>query len=201
MLRIAYLISRYPALSDTFILREVLELRKLGLEIETASVNPPDRPLNELGPEEQAEAIRTFAVKSQSTMKLIEAFLMTALLQPLGLLRGLCMVVRLSGFQPKLALKRFVNLMEAIVLGFWMRANALDHLHVHVATPASTVALIVKAVFGIEFSMTVDGPDAFCEVNEYHLPEMIEGASFVCTTGHYCRSQLMKLSDPIQWGK
>jgi colanic acid/amylovoran biosynthesis glycosyltransferase len=66
MLRIAYLISRYPALSHTFILREVLELRNLGIAIETVSVNPPDRPLDELGPEEQAEALRTFVSSARS---------------------------------------------------------------------------------------------------------------------------------------
>lgn len=201
MVRIAYLISRYPALSHTFILREVLELRNLGFEIETASVNPPDRPLSELGPEEHAEAVRTFVLKNQSLTKLLEAFLMTALLQPLGLLRGLRMVVRLSGFHPKMTLKRIFYLIEAIVVGYWMRTRAIQHLHVHFATPASTVALLAKEVFGIEFSMTVHGPDEFYEVNEYHLQEKIEAASFICTIGHYCRSQLMKLSEPSQWSK
>ena len=41
--RLAYLVSVYPAVSHTFILREIMRLRELGLEIVTASVNPPDR--------------------------------------------------------------------------------------------------------------------------------------------------------------
>jgi len=201
MLRIAYLISRYPALSHTFILREVLELRNLGIEIETASVNAPDRPLEELGPEEQAEALRTFVLKGQSPRKLIEAFLMTLLMRPWGLFCGLRLAVGLSGCNPKRMLKRFCYLMEAIVVGHWMRARAIEHLHVHFATPAATVALLTREIFGIEFSMTVHGPDEFYEVSEYHLAEKIEAASFICTIGHYCRSQLMKLSDPRHWGK
>ncbi len=201
MLRIAYLISRYPALSHTFILREVLELRNLGIAIETVSVNPPDRPLDELGPEEQAEALRTFVLKDQSLANLIAALLWTVVLEPLGLLRGFRMALRLSGYQPRVLLKRVFYLLEAIVVGQWMRTRALRHLHVHFATPASTVALLAKEIFGIEFSMTVHGPDEFYEVTEYHLTEKIEAASFVCTIGHYCRSQLMKLSDPKHWGK
>ncbi len=201
MLRIAYLISRYPALSHTFILREILELRNLGIEIETASVNSPDRPLDELGTEERAEALRTFVLKQQSLTKLIEAFLLTALVRPLGLMRGLWLALRLSGFHPKMMLKRVFYLLEAIVVGHWMRSRALSHLHVHFATPASTVALIAKEIFAINFSMTVHGPDEFYEVSEYHLAEKIEAATFICTIGHFCRSQLMKLSDPSHWKK
>lgn len=39
---IAYLVSRYPTLSMTFVVREVLALRALGFRIETASINPPN---------------------------------------------------------------------------------------------------------------------------------------------------------------
>ena len=41
--RLVYLLSRYPAVSHTFFLNEVLELRKLGFAIEVASINEPDR--------------------------------------------------------------------------------------------------------------------------------------------------------------
>ena len=62
--RLAYLVSRYPAISHTFILREVLGLRKLGIEIEVASINSPDRPTETLTADEKAEAARTFFVKA-----------------------------------------------------------------------------------------------------------------------------------------
>ena len=50
---IAYLGSRYPTLSMIFVLREVLALRALGFRIETASINPPDRPPEKLTPQER----------------------------------------------------------------------------------------------------------------------------------------------------
>ena len=46
--RIAYLVSQYPAYSHTFILREVLQLRELGVSIVVASINLPDRPFVKL---------------------------------------------------------------------------------------------------------------------------------------------------------
>lgn len=50
----------------TFVLREVLRLRGLGLRVETASINkpdrPPDRPVNALTPVEADEAQNTYYV-------------------------------------------------------------------------------------------------------------------------------------------
>ena len=66
MLRIGYLISRYPAISHTFILREVQELRRLGLDIRTISINAPDRAEADPSAEERKEAEQTFVVKAQS---------------------------------------------------------------------------------------------------------------------------------------
>ena len=41
--RLGYLTSRYPAVSHTFILREIAQLRAAGFEIHSASVNEPER--------------------------------------------------------------------------------------------------------------------------------------------------------------
>jgi hypothetical protein len=57
--KIAYLISRYPAVSHTFILREVKRLRQLGFEIGVASINRPDRAEQEMTQQEKNELRRT----------------------------------------------------------------------------------------------------------------------------------------------
>src|ERR1043166_5971547 len=62
-IRMAYLVSRYPAISHTFILREVAALRERNFEICVASINEPDRPLERLTEAERAEAGTTFYLK------------------------------------------------------------------------------------------------------------------------------------------
>ncbi|MCG9104886.1 hypothetical protein LH462_14330, partial [Laribacter hongkongensis] len=62
--RLAYLVSVYPAVSHTFILREIMRLRELGLEIVTASVNPPDRAREVMDDCERGEADRTYCLKT-----------------------------------------------------------------------------------------------------------------------------------------
>src|SRR5277367_3950872 len=73
--RVGYLVSRYPAISHTFILREVLELRKLGFCIETASINLPDRNWSELPPVEQLETKSTVYIKEQGLLRALSALL------------------------------------------------------------------------------------------------------------------------------
>ena len=201
MLRIAYLISRYPAISHTFILREIRELRRLGVDIYPVSVNPPDRPVSQLSEEERIEAATTVCLKSMSFAQMAGALWRTLTAYPAGLFAGLQLAFRLGGTDPKAITKRLFYLAEAILTGDFLRREQLSHLHVHFATPAATVALFVKEVFGIPFSMTVHGPDEFYDVTTHHLPEKIAAASFLCTIGSFCRSQLMKLSAPEHWSK
>jgi glycosyltransferase involved in cell wall biosynthesis len=201
MAKVAYLVSRYPAISHTFILREVLELRRLGMEIETASINPPDRSPERLSEVERSEAARTFCLKALSKARILGALAAELAANPLGCLRGFAMALRLGGGSAMATLWRLFYLAEAILVGRWMRAQGIRHLHVHFATPAATVALLTAKVFDVRFSLTVHGPDEFYDVTEFHLREKIESASFICTIGSYCRSQLMRLSDPRHWSK
>lgn len=199
--RIAYLVSCYPAISHTFILREVLALRRRGFEIHTASINPPDRDRSKLTQDERQEAENTFYVKAAGLGLVLMAHLRLVTASPLRYFAGLVYAFKLGGSNLSALLYHLFYFVEAVVLGDWMERNQLKHVHVHFATPAATVAMIAGQVCGIEFSMTVHGPDEFYEVDRYHLSEKIRRARFVCTIGRYCRSQLMKLSESEQWHK
>lgn len=200
-MRLAYLISRYPAISHTFILREVIRLGELGFEIEVASINDPDRPAEAMTAEDRAESERTYYVKRDGASGAIGAHLATLLKNPLGYGRGLWYALRLGGADLKKMLYGVFYFIEAVMIGRWMQRRGLDHLHVHFATPAATVGLVVKRVFRTGLSVTVHGPDEFYDAPGYLLREKIEGSDFMLCIGTYARSQLMKLSDVSQWGK
>src|SRR5271163_608263 len=51
--RLAYLVSEYPAVSHTFILREVRRLRTMNLDVRVASINSPGQPLDEMAVEDR----------------------------------------------------------------------------------------------------------------------------------------------------
>jgi hypothetical protein len=81
----AYLISRYPAISHTFILREIQRLRALGHTIFTASINTPDRGVDDMEPYERQEAKNTLFVKAQGALGALTALLYWCAKSPLQL--------------------------------------------------------------------------------------------------------------------
>jgi glycosyltransferase involved in cell wall biosynthesis len=200
-LRLAYLVSRYPAVSHTFILREILGLRDLGVDIDPASINSADRPPALLTAEERAEAKRTFYVKQAGAGGAIRAHAATLVSRPMGYFRGLWFAMRLGGLDPRRAVMHLFYFIEAVMVGDWMKSRRLRHLHVHFATPAATVGMIVGRIFPFGFSMTVHGPDEFYDVPGYSLAQKVAEAHFICAIGSYARSQLMKASEAAEWAK
>ena len=61
VLRIAYLTGRYPAMTPTFVMGEVTELRATGVEIDTFSIWRT-QPRDLLSAEDRAEAHRTTSI-------------------------------------------------------------------------------------------------------------------------------------------
>lgn len=200
-MKIAYLVSQYPASSHTFILLEVLSLKKKGFEILVASINSPDRPFDKLTPDEQNESANTLYVKKQGIVGATIALLYTLLFHPLGFLCGVWTCFKLCRWNLGELAYHFLYLAEALIIGKWMEENKLTRLHVHFGMAVSTVALLVAKVFPVTFSMTIHGPDEFYAVNTNHLKEKIEDADFVTCIGYYAQSQLMRLSDQHQWSK
>jgi glycosyltransferase involved in cell wall biosynthesis len=198
---LAYLVSTYPTLSMMFVLREVLALRALGVRIETASINPPDRPQDRLTDDEAAEAARTYCVKSHGLTGAVNAHLLALLRNFFGYWRGLQMVLRLGGLDLKRLFFNFMYFTEAVMVGRWMRRQQLTHLHCHLAQQAATVGLYVRTVFGFGYSMTLHGPDEFYDAKGQYLAQKVVAADFIICISNYARSQLMMLSPYIYWNK
>ena len=200
-LRIAYLLSRYPAISHTFLLEEVLGLRARGLHIETASINAPDRNLSELSSREVDEAGRTHYVQGKTRFSAMGTLAGILLRQPAAVFRGIRTVF---GIRDLTALRRvywFFYLAEALLLGRWMAERGLKHLHVHFGGPVASVGLLASAAWQIPFSLTIHGPEELLDLSYNHLREKVERASFVFCISDFCRSQLCQLMAPEHWHK
>lgn len=200
-IRIAYLVSAYPAVSHTFILREVQRLRRANFEIHTASIRPAEISFDGMTVDEQSEVAATFYVKQQGIRGALKAHSTVLLNSPSSYFNGLRFALSLGGTDLRQMVLAFCYFVEAVMLGYWMKSRDLRHLHIHLANAAATVGLIASRTFPIKFSMTVHGPDEFYDVAGLRLAEKVAGASFACCIGQFARSQLMKLSPPLEWDK
>jgi colanic acid/amylovoran biosynthesis glycosyltransferase len=198
---IAYLTSLYPALSQTWLLREVFQLRGMGFRIEVSSVNPPDRPLGKMTSDEASEASSTYYLKTHGVTGAARAHLRALASHTIGYLRGLRIVASLGGLDIRRLAYNFMYFSEGLMVGEWMKRSQLSHVHVHLGSQAATVGLYVRHVFGFGFSITIHGPDEFYDARGQYLEQKVAAADFICCISYYARSQLMRLSPYTQWNK
>ena len=196
--RIAYLVSQYPAASHTFILREILELRRLGCEIHVASIRAADRPFAQLAPDEQQEQQTTFYVKPKGVVRIMSSNALVFCMRPFSYLSALVYGWRLAGLNVRAAFFNLGYLAEAAVVADWMRRQGLSHLHMHFT---STVGLFAVRLRPLRASATIHGSDEFIDPLGFHLTEKIRAFHLLCTVSEYGRSQLMRFSDQTQWSK
>ncbi len=199
--RLAYLLSSYPAVSHTFFLNEICQLRKLGFTINVASINTPDRPRDGVTARETDELKDTLYIKATKPAKVAALALKILLTDPPVAVRGLAAALRLDPWSLKGIAYALAYLLEALILGDWLRRHGHDHLHVHFGGPVATVGMLTSITWKIPYSLTIHGPDEFYNVKQSYLREKVERAQFVICISDYCRSQLMKISHPSHWSK
>ena len=191
--RMAYLMSRYPAVSHTFFLNEIAELRQVGVEIHTASINSAQS----LRDAEIAEASQTFYVKECGTAAALRCCIRTLLTRPGAVWRGLRAALGAEGLRPY----AFYYFAEAMLLGQWMQQRDLRHLHIHFGGPVASVGRLTAIAWGFNYSMTIHGSDEFYDEEKFHLREKVRDARFVVCISEFCRSQLMRLVPADDWKK
>jgi len=197
-MKLAYLLSQYPTIGHTYLLRELRGLRELGWDIPTVSVRPPDRPVADLPVAEREETDRTFYVLRGGAGTLLADQLSVLLRHPARYLAGLAYAIRLGGFDLGKCLRQVIYFAESIRAGKWMIAQGVTHFHSHFST---TVALLMAKVFPLTFSATIHGPEEFVDPAGFYLPQKIEAAEFICAISFFARSQMTQLVPWELWGR
>jgi glycosyltransferase involved in cell wall biosynthesis len=199
---VAYLTGEYPKVSHTFIQREVAALRRQSLEILTCAIR--ETPPAELtGPEEREAAATTFyaLAAAKRPWRLVADHAGALLRAPRRYLGALALALRTSPSGAKALVWQLFYFAEAGVLAGRLRRAGATHIHNHFADSSCTVAMLAAAMTGLPFSFTMHGPTEFFAVERWRLDQKIARAAFVACISHFCRSQLMMLSDPAHWGK
>jgi colanic acid/amylovoran biosynthesis glycosyltransferase len=204
-MKIAYLCSQYPAVSHTFVLREVSALRDLGAEITTFSIRRAGSD-HLLADADRAAFESTFAILPPRWDRLLGAHLRLALKAPSTYMATLVLALRLAPAGLRGRLWQFFYFVESVVLWNECRERDTRHIHVHLADVAADVALLASSIGSAleperpwSWSFTMHGPTEFFDVARYRLAEKLRRALFVVCISDYARSQLMALSAPDAW--
>jgi glycosyltransferase involved in cell wall biosynthesis len=200
--RLAYVVSRYPFVSHVFILREVLALRRAGVEVETFSIRRPGAE-HVLSAADRDAAATTHVIVPPRPLALLAAHAAALLRSPARYLATLALALRLRGRGSRAALWQVFYFGEAALMWRACRRAGIRHIHAHHANVASDVALLASRLGGPDWSwsFTMHGSTEFFDVREHRLRQKVELAGFVVCVSHHGRSQLMGLVEPTHWDK
>lgn len=206
-MRIAYLNSHYPAVSHTFIEREVTALRRLGMEIHTFSVRPCAEA--DLKSESMRREFRqTQVLLNGSVVMWAVAHALLLLRRPGTWFSTLGRALRSGDRTPRARLWQVFYFGEAVVLHDRMRRLGLRHVHVHHANVSADVARLacfignrLEGPRSWRWSLTIHGSAEFEMVHQWDVAAKVRQAEAVACISDFCRAQILRLVEPSCWTK
>jgi colanic acid/amylovoran biosynthesis glycosyltransferase len=204
--RLAYLTTRYPALSHTFIEREVQALRRLGAEVQTISLRSASGE-HLISPAKRAAARTTYAVRPPHWGDVLRAHANALLFHPRAYAATLAEALSLARCGPRGALWQLFYFAEALVVWSRCREGGAEHIHAHHGSAPADVALLVAALGRRagegprSWSLTVHGPAELSDMRLFGLAAKAARADAVVCISEFARSQVMALLDERDWHK
>jgi len=211
-IRVAYLVSQYPALSHAFIEREILELRARGVGVDTFTVRrcPPEELKS---PVMVAEDRRTTALLGGPASVYARAGLgqvRSGGVRSVG--AGLLAAVRAGRGGVRSRVWQGFYLLEALSLVSEMRARDLRHVHVHFANNGADIARLAVAIGNSSrgwldtggrwtWSLAMHGPTEFETPHAHGLAAKTRDAAFVACISEFVVRKLAPYLPAADQGK
>lgn len=198
-MRLAYLCNVYPAVSHSFVRREIEGLEAAGHEVRRFSMRAAQSDLKD---EADLRELRiTEAALGSGIAALIWAASILLVTRPLRTLAAINAARHLSGAGIRRKVRHVAYWLEAAWLVRQLDHYRIEHLHAHFGTNPTAVAAIAHAWGGPPFSFTAHGPDEFDAPVELALKEKIVRATFVAAISSFGSAQLKRWADPSHWSK
>jgi glycosyltransferase involved in cell wall biosynthesis len=189
--KIAYIVSRFPHLPETFILREMIELEKLGWQVELYPLVLQRQPVIH---EEAQPWIRRAHAVPWFSLGLLRANFSKFIQRPrhytLLFLRVLLENIR----SVKFLVRALLLFPRAVWMAEQFKAQGIRHIHAHYATHTALVAWMINQLTGIPYSITVHAHDIFVE--KPMLATKIHDSVFVSSISEFNRNYLSQMFGP-----
>jgi colanic acid/amylovoran biosynthesis glycosyltransferase len=194
MKKIAYLLHRFPEITDTFIKREIRSLQKSGTNIQVIAVWKPGT--SETTPEIMEQwAGETHFILPRSLPSIVGVLFISLVRSPIRVARTFGLALSTSRPGLRGLIYQLIYFAEAVLAAHIVRRQAIDHVHNHIGDQSGTVTMLAASLAGIGYSITFHGWPVFFDAKYYRLKEKVLGARFTRAISFFCRSQLMMFSE------
>jgi colanic acid/amylovoran biosynthesis glycosyltransferase len=199
-MKIGYILRKFPVLSETFILNEMLELEKQGHQLVIFSVERPNDPrfhasLADL----KAEVVYIPDLLQWKSLRRHQKMAKRRFNERYRALRN----EAIREFNPTL----YFRLIQSCYVANHARKLGIEHFHAHFATRATTVAYFVSQLLDCPYTFTAHAVDIFKKsISRRALQKKMDGAKRVVTVSDYnccylseigLRGNLVKISNGI----
>jgi glycosyltransferase involved in cell wall biosynthesis len=183
---IACVMGTFPTLTETFVVGEILELRRRGLPIALYALGRAGASM--VQPEAVGLSGEVRYAAPLWAPRLLAANARWLRREPWRYARALGLLVRRAWRNPLHLLKTLYIFPKAVELGEHMGRHGVGHVHAHWATYPTTAALVVSEVTGLPYSFTAHAGDV--TLFRTLLAEKIRRARFVVTCTEDLRTDL-----------
>ena len=190
-LKIGYVLKKYPRLSETFILDELLGLEDRGVEVAIHSLLPPTDGRFHADLSKVKGEVRY--LPSLGSEGVFDAF---ASLRDLGARAVPNALDRSLAFLDRVSVDHRASLLiQAIHLAAAATKGSFDHLHAHFMTLPGRTAYLAHLFSGIPFSVTAHAKDIYLRtVNRDVFTEIAENATAIVTV---CEANRRHIRDEV----
>ncbi|MBK7973816.1 MAG: glycosyltransferase [Deltaproteobacteria bacterium] len=185
--RLAYLVMRFPAVTETFVLREMVEVERQGLPLELYVVIRQDEKVVHPEALPYLDRLHTRPYLSPGVLA---ANLRWLVRKPRAYLRLWTETFRdLWGTWNFLA-RAIVLFPKAAAFAEDMESRGIGHVHAHFATHAAYMAYVIHGLTGITTSITAHAHDIF--IRKAMLCRKVAAARFVAVISEFNRDWIAR---------
>jgi len=185
-LKVAYYLSRFPRLSETFILREILFLREMGLDVHIFSLLPP---LSSSTMHPQVRDMMSYVHYSPYlfSFKLIFAQFHFLFNSPIKYVRALLRLLWQTYPEPSTCVKALLLFPKSVYFARQLEEMKIDHIHSHFVWINGISAQVASDLIGIPNSLHAHAWDIFQREKESVRRQLELATSIVTISDYHCQ--------------
>ncbi len=195
-LNISYFINLYPAVTHTFIRREINGLESLGHEVQRLSCRSDTGLVDE---DDLDERQATTVFRETGKLDFMSSIFKYVCLHPARVFLASCFA---AGYCIKRGVaphRMAAYITQAVLVCINCRKHHADHLRVHLGGNAAVIARLAHRMGGPPFSIAYHGPDEFDAACRWDITGAVHESSFVTAISSDCKAKLCRWASPSDW--
>lgn len=178
--KIAYIMSRFPVITETFVLYEMQAIEEQGLQVE---LYPLQRERTEVMHPEARPFVARANFQPLFSWPIFKSQFYYLLRKPLVYLSILWTLIRANWGSSRYLFGALGFFPKAVHFARLMKVEGIAHIHAHFASHPAAVAYVIHRLTGIPYSFTAHGSDLHRD--RHMLCEKVSEAAFVAAISQY----------------